>query len=271
MPARAGKREMNDRARSRPLLASVAALLLGPAAMLAACDNSTKPSPSPEAIATAKSDSREITIPAPISTTPEADDSSATPIVLRGRVFGAGTTAVILAPMRFDDETAWFPFATKLAATAQFTVVTFDFRGVSDSTGDKESDRADTDLAAVYAYARDTLGLSRIFLVGASTGGTASLVVGARMPVAGVVSISSPGQFLVLDALDAVPAISAPKLFITSKDDVPAQRSEQQFWAAANEPKFEEIYEGKAVGTDLVQGPHGDAVQQRILTFLTSQ
>lgn len=245
--------------------------LVGLVLLLAGCGTATSSTPSPEAIATAESVSRDITIGAPYSTTPETEDAGRdTPIVLDGRVFGHGPTGVILAHMRPADQTAWFPFATMLAATGQFTVMTFDFRGFGDSTGEKEFDRIDTDLDAAYAYMRVTLGQSKVFLVGASMGGTASLVLAAREQVAGVVSISAQDQFLALDAASAVPAIAAPKLFVTSKNDVPADRSQMEFWDAAAEPKEQYVYDGAAHGTDLFAAPTGADLTRRLIAFLTS-
>ena len=101
-------------------------------------------------------------------------------------------------------------------------------------------------------------------------GGTASLVVSSGVHGGGVVSISSAAQFQTLDALGAVASISAPKLFISSEDDVPAARSEEQLWLSASDPKDHEIYSGDQHGTDLFNGIHQVELEQRILNFLTS-
>jgi len=214
--------------------------------------------------------SRTIAITAPFSTTPVNGDDDEDPIVLDARVFGDGETGVILAHMRPADQSSWFPFATELAGTGRFTILTFDFRGYGESTGEQNFDRVDTDLEAAYRYMRDTLGIARIFLVGASMGGTASLVVAARAPVDGVVSISSPAQFPPLDALESVGEIAAPKLFITAKDDVPAFRSQEELWELAREPKQQQIYEGDAHGTDLLDSPAAASLKAQVIAFLTS-
>ncbi len=249
-------------------LAFVLGTLLIALPFIAACDEATPAQPSPEAIETAESASRPVTFDVPLSATPQKDDEGKEPVVLSGRVFGSGPAGVILAHMRPADQTAWFPFATMLAATGRYTVLTFDFRGYGDSTGEKQFDRIDTDLLSAYRYMRDRLGIRKIFLIGASMGGTASIVVGTRVPVAGVVSISSPGQFLPLDAVAAVRDLSAPKLFVTSKDDVPQSRAQEEFWAAAPEPKDQQIYDGDAHGTDLFESLHAAEVQQRVMNFL---
>ena len=253
-------------------MASVAAngwtLLFTIAALSAACGDPTSSTPSPEVVATAEAQARTVSFPAQYSTTPEKDDDEEDPIVLDARVFGRGETGVILAHMRPADQSSWYPFATELAETGDFTVLTFDFRGYGESTGEKQFDRIDTDLEAAYEYMRDTLGVGTIYLVGASMGGTASLVVAARLPVAGVISISSPGQFPPLDAVETVSDITAPKLFITAEDDVPAFRSQEEFWEAAQEPKAQQIYDGDEHGTALLDGPHALDLRARLLSFL---
>ncbi len=250
----------------RPRLCVWVALLALPVAM--ACGSAHTVAPSPEAIETAESVSSTVSIPAPVSTTPEADDDEKTAIVLSGRIFGRGPAGVILVHGRPADQTAWFPFATELAATGRYTVMTFNFRGYPGSTGEKEFDHIDTDLLAAYDFMRSQLNMSKIFLVGASMGGTASLAVGAERNVAGVVSISTLETFPPLDALQAADQVTAPKLFVTSKDDVPQEKTEEQLWADAPDPKEQQIYEGDAHGTDLFESPHADELSALVIDFL---
>jgi pimeloyl-ACP methyl ester carboxylesterase len=238
-------------------------------AVFAGCGDPTSSTPSPEVVATAEAVARTVSFTAQYSTTPEKDDAEEDPIVLDARVFGSGDTGVILAHMRPADQSSWFPFATELAKTGDYTVLTFDFRGYGESTGEKQFDRIDTDLQAAYEYMRDTLRVDRIYLVGASMGGTASLVVAARMSVAGVISISSPGQFPPLDAVETVGDITAPKLFITAEDDVPAFRSQEEFWEVSSGSKAQHIYDGDEHGTALLDGPHAADVKARLLAFLS--
>lgn len=248
-------------------LASVASLLL--VLLLSSCGEASTTAPTPEIVASAEAGSTAVAIAASNDTAVGADEDISG-VVLQGRVFGSGPVGVILAHMRPADQTAWFPFATRLAATGKFTVLTFDFRGFGKSTGEKEFDHLDTDLAAAYRYVSEQLGIRTIFLIGASMGGTASLVEAGRLPVAGVVSISSPAQFETLDALHAVERGAIPRLFIASEDDVPAARSEEQFWANAPDPKERQIYPGNAHGTDLFSSDQRFEVEQRIIDFLSS-
>lgn len=253
--------------RARIVLAAAIAI---PTLWLAACGDTESPSePSPAAVDTAEAVAREVKIPAAYSTTPTPEDEDReTEIVLDARVFGDGETGVILAHMRPADQTSWFPLATDLAQTGDYTALTFDFRGHGESTGEKEFNRVDTDLQAALDYMREDLGIEKVFLVGASMGGTATLIVAAREPVDGVVSLSSLAFFQEVDALGTVSEIIAPKLFISAKDDVPAMRSLEQFMLNSTDPKEQEIYPGSAHGTDLFAEPFGDDVEQRIMDFL---
>jgi pimeloyl-ACP methyl ester carboxylesterase len=151
-----------------------------------------------------------------------------------------------------------------------FTALTFDFRGYGASTGEKEFDRLDTDLQAALDYMRDDLGISHVLLVGASMGGTASLLVAEREPVAGIVSISSPATYQEIDAVAGVGDISAPKLFIVSEDDHPAMRSLDELWPEAVAPKEQALYEGDAHGTDLFASPVAEDFEERLTDFLNA-
>lgn len=251
---------------ARATLTPIFALLL----IAAGCgDGDATVEPSPAAVDTAEAIARDVKIDAAFSTTPAPeDDDRDDPIVLDGRVFGDGPTGVILAHMRPANQTSWFPFATRLAETGDYTVLTFDFRGHGVSTGEKEFDRVDTDLQAAYDFMRDDLGLERIFLVGASMGGMAALLVAQRNPTAGVISISSPALYQQIDALENIAEITSPKLFISSEDDLNAARSQEQFWANAVDPKEQVLYPGKAHGTDLFGAPDATRFEQALLDFL---
>ncbi len=194
-------------------------------------------------------------------------------VILNGRLFGGqNDVAVILSHMRPNDQTAWFDFAEELADNG-YAAMTFNFRGYGTSEGDQDFGRLDDDLAAVVRYLRDR-GKQTIFLVGASMGGTTSLVVAASEAVAGVVAISAPAQFEDQDALKAVPNVTVPKLFIASEADEQAKLSLEQLVEATGQPKEQEIYPGNAHGTNLLQPDQSDyatAARERILRFLREQ
>jgi pimeloyl-ACP methyl ester carboxylesterase len=190
-------------------------------------------------------------------------------ITLRGHLYGPQhTTTVVLAHMEPNDQRAWAPFAEELAREG-YAALTFDFRGYGETVGDKDFEKLDDDLVAVLRYLRDT-GRERVFLVGASMGGTISLEVAATHDVDGVVAVSPPAEFEGHDAVAAVARITAPKLFIASQDDALAIGFDELLSAAA-EPKESELYAGNAHGTNLLESEHAAAFKARILRFLEEQ
>ena len=188
-------------------------------------------------------------------------------IILRGHLFGAqNEVGVVLSHMRPNDQRAWFSFAQELADEG-YAALTFDFRGYGETGGDQDFAKLDEDLAAAVRFMRDR-GKSPVFLIGASMGGTTSLVVAAEQELAGVVVISAPSTFEDQDGLAAVGAVSAPKLFLASEEDQAAVLSLEELWEAAPDPKERETYSGKAHGTDLLLGEHAEALRERIFRFL---
>ena len=140
---------------------------------------------------------------------------------LVGHRFGKGTTAVILAHQSDGDLCEWLPYARRLAGKGYF-VFPIDFRGagLSQRRTGAAANRLAADLAAAAKELR-RLGKRKVFLVGASMGGIASLVAGANVkpPVDGVVSISSPARFRGLDAAATAPRLRVPVLYLAAEDD----------------------------------------------------
>ena len=64
-------------------------------------------------------------------------------------------------------------------------------------------------------------GKQKVFLVGASMGGIASLVAGANVKPAvdGVVSVSAPARFLGMDAVATAPRLRVPVLYLAAEND----------------------------------------------------
>lgn len=188
-------------------------------------------------------------------------------VVRNGWLYGdEHEVLVILSHMRGNDQTAWESFAEELADNG-YAALTFDFRGHGISGGDEDFDLLDDDLAAVISFMR-AKGREQIFFVGASMGGTTSLVVAAQEPVTGVVSISSPSEFQGHNARGAIGRISAPVLLIAAEDDVAAMVSLEELREAATQPSQILTYTGGEHGTALFEGEHAADVQEQIIKFL---
>ena len=106
-------------------------------------------------------------------------------VQLSGRIFGPdeGAAGVVLAHMSPSDQTAWFDFAERLAREG-YRVLTFNFRGYCPggdggcSEGERDVPNIGKDVEGAIAELRRR-GVTRVGLVGASMGWTASLIVAA--------------------------------------------------------------------------------------------
>ena len=108
-------------------------------------------------------------------------------IKLAGRLFGPddATAGVVLAHMLPADQSSWYDFAQRLGAMG-YRALTFDFRGYcpGGDAGCSEGERAIAGIWQDVLAAKDFLveeGVTRVALVGASMGGTASLVAAAQV------------------------------------------------------------------------------------------
>lgn len=171
-------------------------------------------------------------------------------VALHGRLFGSGPVGVALAHMYPADATSWYPLGRRLAA-AGYAALAFNFRGYDGSQGPKDVSKADADVVAAYDHLRSR-GSSRVALVGASMGGTASLVAAATVETPAVVAISAPLRFEGLDAEPAAPRVGAPVLLLASSDDSAAADSLRTLSRLL--PRADaKLYEGDAHGTNLFE------------------
>jgi len=197
-------------------------------------------------------------------------------VKLAGRVFGDGQVGVVLAHMFPADQTSWWAFARVLAQNG-FTVLTFDFRGYCPGgvAGCSEGQR---DVAAMW---QDVLGavdfmmargLVRVMLVGASMGGTASLIAAAQpgVPVVAIVALSAPQSFEGLTADRTVLGnVTAAKLFVAGNSDpTGAATAAQAMYEESPPPKQVEIFTSSDHGTDLLTGNQSGRVQTLIMGYL---
>jgi pimeloyl-ACP methyl ester carboxylesterase len=201
--------------------------------------------------------------------------SSSDGVALEGRLFGHGSTAVVLSHMRPADQRSWFAFADRLADQG-YLVLTYDFRGYCPG-GEGGCSRGEQDISAMW---QDVLGAedfvrsqgaTQVALIGASMGGTASLVAAGQegYDVEVVVTLSAPES---IEGLVADPTLlqreQANKLIIAGTGDASAAASAQHLDAIAPPPKRLAIFPVDDHGTDLLTGPRGEEVQRLIETYL---
>ncbi len=187
-------------------------------------------------------------------------------LTIHGLLFGKGKTGVILSHMYPSDQDSWYDVAVVLAAKG-YHVLTFDFRGYGNSEGDKDIAVIYRDVEAAWDFLEGQ-GIEKVFLIGASMGGTASLKVVGQRPAAGVVTLSSPVSFRGLDAADEVEEITAPKLFLAGEGNDYDVAGAQEFFGLAKEPKEIMFFPGSAHGTDMLEGEEGLEVLKVILDFV---
>jgi pimeloyl-ACP methyl ester carboxylesterase len=196
---------------------------------------------------------------------------------LEGRLFGPddATAGVVFAHMLPSDQTAWFTYADRLAQDG-YRALTFNFRGYCPggdggcSAGDKDPSAAAGDLAAALAFLRSN-GVERAGLVGASLGGTASLVLAAQEEngIEAVVTLSAPDQIGGLVAgPDVLATITAAKLFIAGLGDTTAADAAQSFYDQSQPPKRVEILTTDDHGTDILEGVQGERAKQLISSWI---
>ena len=188
-------------------------------------------------------------------------------VLLRGHLYGSGSTGVILAHMYPADQSDWTDFAQVLAAHG-YQALTFDFRGFTESEGTSGTEFAGADLLAAYQFMQPRV--SRIFIAGASLGSEAAIIVAAREDVAGIICISTPTSFGGLVVTESIRHVRAPILFVTSAADPLVGGQPEILYRAAVAPKSMQVYPGRAHGTAILFGPYGADLKARMLAFIAA-
>jgi pimeloyl-ACP methyl ester carboxylesterase len=160
---------------------------------------------------------------------------------------------------------SWFPFATELAAHG-YTALAFDFRGYGDSDGSGFA--VDVDVRAAIDALLDR-GALRVFVIGASMGGTGAIAgsVGEEH-VAGIVTLSAPARFEGTDALAAIADLERPVLLIAAQNDEPYHSDARALYEASDFETDLVVLAGSRHGTDLF-AEHAEALSDTILGFLS--
>lgn len=184
-------------------------------------------------------------------------------VTLTGRLFGRGKVGVTLAHMFPADATSWYPAARRLAQ-AGYMSLAFNFRGYATSEGEKSIAKAPSDIEAATTYLRESDARDVVF-VGASMGGTASMVAAEQLDTLAVVSVSSPLRFMGLDAPAVAGRIQRPVLLLVARGDGPAFAAVEALERALPNPETK-IYEGDAHGTNLL-ADRPEAIDE-IVSFL---
>lgn len=196
-------------------------------------------------------------------------------VELEGRLAGAGTVGVVLSHMYPADQSSWWPFSDVLTDEG-YLVLTYNFRGYCPggeagcSEGEKDIEEIWRDVLGAVSFVRSR-GAEEVMLVGASMGGTASLVAAGRegASVSAVVTLSAPTSFEGLAAgPEALAAVTAAKLFIAGVADGAAVTSAQDLYERSPPPKRLEVLTTDDHGTDILSGNQAGPAQTLILDYL---
>jgi pimeloyl-ACP methyl ester carboxylesterase len=171
---------------------------------------------------------------------------------LAGYMLGQGGVTLVLAPQASATGCSWLAWARQQAA-AGYRVLAFDFNG------EGRSQRADTgknsgDVAAAVAFARAKGGRD-VVLIGASRGATATLIAAAALepPATAVISLSGPADYAGESALEAVPRLHVPVLYVAATGDSAFANAAQQMHAATpGDRRTLTIVPGQLHGTGLL-------------------
>jgi pimeloyl-ACP methyl ester carboxylesterase len=141
---------------------------------------------------------------------------------LGGIELGTGAAGVVLAHQAGADACSWLPYGSELAA-AGYRVLAFDFAGNGASPPPPPNDSLDKDVLGASAFLRRE-GATSVVLMGAAMGAAASLVAASEvsppeLPVAGVISLSSPLQYSQLNPLSTAKKLTVPVLYIGGLND----------------------------------------------------
>lgn len=186
---------------------------------------------------------------------------------LSGHVFGSDSRAAVLSHMFPSDQSSWFGLARDLAGDG-YQALVFDFRGYGESQGGKDVALLDRDVRAAARFAGSERRGTKVVLVGASMGGTASLIAAASLPVAGVATLSAPVRFQGLDAGPALSRVTVPVLVIAGAGDEPAAAAAEEIFRGVGGGRDLQIVAGPEHGTDLLGGRRGTEVNRMLVQFV---
>jgi pimeloyl-ACP methyl ester carboxylesterase len=261
----------------RRFAAPLLAILLATTSCSSSSDSGSEaePTETETAIETAtEATTAEPTEPATAEATEAADDSGATEAIqieistADGETLSANYTAVegapgvVLGHMRGTGKETWDEFA-KAASDAGYAVIAIDSRGYGESSGERDTN-LDVDLAAGVDFLLAE-GAPSVAVIGASMNGTATIVAGSQLDLAGVATLSAPGEFLGLDAVAAAPAVRAPSLIIVAEDDEPYASAAPSLVGGGGGQLV--VYPGSAHGTALFD-EFGAALTDSLVGFL---
>jgi dienelactone hydrolase len=161
-----------------------------------------------------------------------------------GVELGTGKVGVVLAHQNNSNLCEWMFYGRQLVRRG-YHVLAFDFPGEGASGPRDIGTQLDRDVVAAAEYLRGH-GASTLVLMGASKGGTASLVAATEIqpPVAAVVSLSAPETFLGMNAHEAAATLKVPVLYLATENDTPFADAAHNLYEATPATTQRDIFVG---------------------------
>jgi pimeloyl-ACP methyl ester carboxylesterase len=189
-------------------------------------------------------------------------------LLLHGVLLGSGRNGIVLSHEFRANLCNWLPFAQQLAARG-YRVLAYDSRTAAPTTGHLERDVLGAERELVRR------GVRRVVVGGASAGGTAAMTAAAAIPrsvLAGVIVLSSPGQFASMDAEAAARRVSAPSFFgVGSRDTAFTDEVRQLDRASAAKRKQLLVVSSSGHGTELLDTSWAPAsFRTKLLAFIAA-
>ena len=183
---------------------------------------------------------------------------------VNGKSYGSGDIGIIFSNMDTNEQSEWNPIIRHLVFN-RYMGITYDYPEHMDD----QSAILEEVISFVYG-----LGVEKIFLIGASRGGVASIKVAARNTnndsIVGVIAISAPIEYegYLFYSDDELRAINIPKLLLNSEKDGGAEDNRKMF-EIFGEPKELLFYSGDAHGTELFENEL-ESMATKISNFMKS-
>lgn len=178
----------------------------------------------------------------------------------RGTLFGTGDCGVVLVPGSSFAEESWHPQARQLAADGR-VVLTLDFTSAEYGGSDTPED-----VLGAVRFLRGSVGVGRVVLVGASSGGYSVLVANTRAEpgrVDGTVAIAHP------DGVGLARDLHPPLLFAVSQDDDVVDAADvEATYRGSPEHKKLVTFEGETHAQGLFETRHADELLEAIREFV---
>lgn len=149
-------------------------------------------------------------------------------------------------------------------------MLAFDFGGEGGSDSPVRPPALDGEVVAAVEHIRSR-GAGDVVLMGASKGGTAIITAAGSISPApkALVSLSAPGVYNAMDALEAAATLQSPVLYLAGKTDGQFAASAQQLYdATPAASRTILVVDESAHGTGLLRSGSGDKVTQAIETLL---